>query len=81
MAASLGARLLGRGARSSLLPPYKVCGAPGRRQGHRGAETPRPGLPGGVFGIPPAGSDGRSQPRAACTRFLFYRAPFHLQRK
>lgn len=32
MAASLGARLLGCGARSSLPPPYKVCGAPRRRQ-------------------------------------------------
>ena len=81
MAASLGARLLGRPARSSLLPPFKVCGAPGRLQGFWRAETPRPGLLGGLFGIPPDGSDGRSQPRAACTRFLFYRAPFHLQRK
>lgn len=32
MAASLGARLLGCGATSSLPPPYKVCGAPRRRQ-------------------------------------------------
>lgn len=32
MAASPGARLLGCGARGSLPPPYKVCGAPRRRQ-------------------------------------------------
>lgn len=68
-AATLRARLLGRGARSSL-PPYKVCGAPGRRQGAPASRNSRPGLPGGLFGIPPV--EG-SQPRAACTRG--YRAP------
>lgn len=89
MAASLGARLLGCGARSSLPPPYKVCGAPRRRQ--RPTWAPGSGklqaLDFQAVSLEsrapphPARSDGRSQARAAFNGFPFSGAawaPFHL---
>ena len=84
MAASLGARLLGCGLGAACFAHTSCAGLwDGGRGRPRlwGAGTPSPGLPGGLFGIPPAGSDGRSQTRAACTGFPFTGAvwaPFHL---